>query len=273
MKKITKLGACLLACGAVLMSGCSGQRAEPEAAQPTEPTEANVPDNVITEVQTEPTLPSSDFTLPESIPETVSEEPQSSSEESSETGSEESQPVPEDLSDGETRALEYLKLLNSNHVHVRFIQVEIYDSETAFSYDREFYIDGEDRIYINDGDRTIVHGGETTYVSDDDMTYCVVDGVDDYGLNFGYDSSLYTLLSAEDADGVHTEIYSIEGQDIVSTWEFYEDGKLRVADRSITESSYDLYDFYIVEYGVEGMDLSVPAGYTEVTEEEFGFNF
>lgn len=283
MKKI-KILLCCAAC-AVMLTAC-GQKAPggEDVSQPTGSVDANVPDNVITEStetmppETELSAPvSSDAAIPETLPEQQSEaepehdEPEQTSAE--ERPEDESDVGTETAEDSETRAAECLKLMNSNHVHIRFVQASIYDSGTAFSYDREIYADGDDRIYINDGNRTLVHGGVTTYINDDDRTYCVVGSVDDYGLNFGYDSSMYALLSAEDVGGVWTEIYSINGLDITSTWEFSEDGKLRVSDRSLKSSAVDLYDFRIIEYDNSGMDFSIPEGYTEQTEEEFGFNY
>ena len=273
MKKIRILAAIL---SAALLAGCqSGAKIPAETPAP----DPNIPDNVVTdypaaapeETTIPESLPSEDSTATEPVLETApaaTDEPQAPETEPAV----EEVPLPEKV-EGEALAPEYLKLLNSDRVHAGFVQVTSYGDNNVFSTDREFFIDGDDKVYINDNLTTVVHGGQTVYIDSDAMAYCVVDGVEDYGLNFGYDAGLYTLISASDEDGKHTEIFTVEGTDITSTWDFYDDGKVRVADRNLSSQAFDLYDFYVIEGSVEGMDLGIPSGYAEVTPEELGIGY
>lgn len=258
---------------AMLFSLCGcGQKEQSDGGSQAISKDANIPDNVIPP-ETEPTLAPSEPTLPDlsDVPISQNTEPTESSEpatepaESSDSSSDET--LPEESDD--RRAINTLNFMNSDHIHLRFIQVTSYDGDAPFSVDREIFIDGDTKVYINDTVKTIIKDGITTVIDYNTGLYYTVEEDEDYGLNFGYDSSLYTLLSTSNSDGVYTEVYSVEGHDIVSTWDFSENGGLKVADRSVIDSSFDLFDIYVYEYSVDGMDLEVPADFTQIAPEDY----
>ena len=258
---------------ALLFAGCadkiqSGEGAGSGLPEQTAPTEANVPDNVVH--PTAPTEPSEEIGEGSSDISETDDTPQSEQSSEIEENSEPEEIEETETADDETKAMTYLKLLNSDKIHVKFVQVSSFDGENTYSVEREFYIDGSDRIYINDNLRTVVHAGRVTVMDLDEGTYYSYDDEGDYGLNFGYYPSMYTLLSSSYENGELIEVYSVDSMGLTSTWTFSDDGGIKVADRGLDESYFDLFNFSVIDTSVGSMDFSIPDGFVEIDPDEAG---
>lgn len=255
-------------CTAVMLVSC-GEK-EVVAKDP------NVPDNIIskpldTSVSTvSENLLSVESLQPVTSAETPDETTVSAQTEEPVTTSEESENVPEPPLD--TRAMKCLDIMNSDRVHLKFLQFTSFDGENISTVDREFYINGDDKIYVNDNVKTILHGSTATVVDYDEKVFYSYEVEGDIGLNFGYDRNLYELVSTSEENGVYTEVYTVTGTGITSTWEFSEDGSIRVSDCREDTDIYDLFSIELIEDSVPEMDFTVPADFTEVTDDS-KFNY
>ncbi len=175
-----------------------------------------------------------------------------------------------DLSD--CKAMEYLKLLNSNKVHAVLLEASSHDNENASSIEREYFVDGNKAVFINGGTKIIMDDAEVTVIDMDEMTYYTYPREDeDTGANFGYDISDYTLVSRdEDDDGTVTEVFEISdrGGSIKSTWTFFPGGNVTVADVT-NAGTYYWYSFSLIESDVSKMDMSIPEGVVETEPEDY----
>ncbi len=188
------------------------------------------------------------------------------------------EPVEDDITVEENslsdcKAMEYLKLLNSDKVHAALIEASSHDNENASSVEREYFVDGDNAVFINDDTKIIMDDTLVTVVDMDEMTYYTYPREDeDAGANFGYDISCYTLVSKdEDEDGTLTEVYEVSdrGGIIKSTWTIFPSGNVTVADVSKEAGSYFWYSFSIIESDVSKMDMSIPDGVVETAPEDF----
>ncbi len=248
---------------ALLMTqGCSAAN-EPVASDP------NVPDKTVAPLNTAVTTFSasaeaSASTVPDASYEvnTVSTEPLQEQTTAKEYASEQVQ----DTLD--TKAMEYLNLLNSDKVHASYLEIESIDGENMFSTHREYFVNGSDRIYINDDYKTLIINGTVTYIDYESEIYYSYPDEGVYGLDFGYELPLYRLISVSEEDGVLTEEYSVEGYGLTSTWKFGNDGTVKVSDR-FDGGSFTLYTFDTIDGATDSMDFSIPESFTEVDAEEY----
>lgn len=172
----------------------------------------------------------------------------------------------------DTEAMKYLKMLNSKHVHTKLTHMYSFDGDELMSVEREFYIDGDKKIYINDGNKTLVQNGTVTYVDYDSEVYCSYpdDTATDNELEFGFALKNYVLISRESTEDGHSELYSINGERIASTWEFLADGKIKVSDRDLDSPAFDYYIFELIDDGKFKMDFTIPNNFNEVNAEDYG---
>lgn len=263
----------MIAALVMILSLCScGKRdIEPDVTDPQPSKDDNVPDNVvppITQAMPDITALPDVTDAPETSADDNTGEPESGDD--NPDNKPDSQPEPNENVDNALRAMEYLRLFNSNKVHIKFIEVTSYDGENIFSVGREAFIDGNDMIFINDSVKTLYRNGIVTDIYYDDGAYCsyAIDG--GFGPLFGYPSDYYTHLSTEQTDGGYSEIYSISGRGLTSTWTFDNNGKLlRVADRSLDEGYFMLYTFETIDSDISGMDFTIPDGFIETEPDDF----
>ncbi len=263
--KYSFLRCVLIAAFTAVIIAASGCGKEPVAIDP------NIPDNTVPPlVQTEA---SADGTAPAAPATSVSEDTQADTTAATEevftdetTVGQTDAPVTETVPD--TRATEYLKLLNSDSVHAAYLEISSIDGENMFSTRREYFVNGSDRIYINDDYKTLIQNGTVTYIDPEAGIYYSYPYEGEYGLEFGYELPLYRLVSSSEEDGALTEVYSIEGYGLTSTWKFESDGTVKVSDR-YDSGSFTLYTFETVDGETGGMDFSIPEGFTEVDAEEY----
>lgn len=170
----------------------------------------------------------------------------------------------------DTEAIKYLKVLNSKHVHAKLTHMYSFDGDELMSIDREFYIDGDKKIYINDGNKTFVKDGTVTYVDYDSEVYCTYPNDLENGAEFGFELDKYVLISRESGEDSHSELYSINGERIASTWEFLSDDRIKVSDRNLDSPAFDYYIFELIDDGKFKMDFTIPDNFTEVAAEEYG---
>lgn len=170
----------------------------------------------------------------------------------------------------DTEAIKYLKILNSKHVHAKLTHMYSFDGDELMSIEREFYIDGDKKIYINDGNKTFMQDGMVTYVDYDSEVYCTYPNDLENGVEFGFELDKYVLISRESGEDSHSELYSINGERIASTWEFLSDDRIKVSDRDLDSPSFDYYIFELIDDGKFKMDFTIPNNFTEVNAEEYG---
>ena len=234
--------------------------------------DGGVPDNIlppateaetVSEPETEPTEPETEPIVTE---QSVSETEPSKTSETDDSGEE---PIMTDPV-SETKTYEYLRLLNSDKIHAKFSIISSFDGEYMIDSTMEIFTDGDKRIYIDDSSKTMISDGVVTVVNYADGVYYSYPDEGDYGLNFGYDISLYSLISSEESDGELSETFEIEDRGLTSEWTFGSDGSVRVADRSLDGSFFELYTFEVIENDVSKMDFSVPDGFGEGNAEDYG---
>lgn len=180
--------------------------------------------------------------------------------------------APEQVEDSlDTRAMEYLKLLNSDSVHAVYLEISSIDGENMFSTQWEYFINGSEKIYISDDYKALIKDGTVTYVDLEAKifySFPAEEAGDSSEPEFGYDMSLYRLISSSEEDGVLTEEYSVEGLGLTSTWKFESDGTVKVSDR-FDGGSFTLYTFDTIESAFGSPDFPIPEGFTEVDAEEY----
>lgn len=274
MQKFKKLLTVFLA-ASFLLSAC-GKASKP--AQTDTPTAAattadpNVPLNTVrnTDAETEPAITD--------IPDFTSGEPTEADETSSETeGTESSETVtdtepvtePEELPEPEypeglpeTKAMDALKLFNSNRVHAKYIAAQSFDGEVIVTTSVEYFIDGSTRVYTINSVKRIIQGSTITVIDNDNKFYMVYEGAYE-GLKFGFDLEDYKLVSQTDNE----EVYEIEGQDVTSTWQFTDTG-YKISDRS-SDGSFILYDVEALDTDFSDMETAVPPNYKEVDADDY----
>lgn len=254
---------------AALMSAC-GQKGEIAATGET--LAPNVPMFTVAP-ETEPAVET------EITPDTASEAtdpvpPETEAEASvSETEPEEAdEEVIEDTpEEPDTRAMECLKLFNSDKVHAKFVEAYAVGEGEITSTTVEYFINGYDRVYLTNDTGTIITGGVAAFVDYYNKTYYTYPEEGGYGLDFGYDRDEYELESTSEENGVLTEVYKVEAENLESTWEFYPDGRIKVSDITY-DGLFRLYDVEILESDVSKMDVSIPDGFTEVSADDYGYN-
>lgn len=242
-----------------------------EEAQPlkTEPTEAGVPDITVPpdELKTDTQSAEPDRSERETAPEETAPATEETSDETTAAESETEPPetLPEPVwPDGlpDTKAIESLKLFNSNYVHAKYIAAESFDGEVITTTSVEYFIDGVNRIYITNSIKRIVQGSTITVIDNDNRFYMVYEG--EYGgLKFGFDLTDYTLVSQTDDE----EVYEIKGEDITSTWRFT-DTDIKVSDRR-SDGSFMLYDIEALDTDFSDMDFMIPSDYEQVDASDY----
>lgn len=276
----------LLICTALifaLLCSCSKK-------EDVKPANGGVPDKVVSRTQqtdpepgstqsTEPSVSVSGDDVPEQTT-SADDSAQPANSGGAGTAVHENEPVTEPAEDEnvtaseeEGRAAEYLKLLNSSRVHAVLLEASSHDNENATSIEREYFVDGDNAVFINGDTKIIMASDEVTVIDMAEMTYYSYprDG-EDTGANFGYSISDYTLVSQdEDEDGSLTEVYEVSsrGDTIKSTWTYFPDGKVTVADVSSEFGYYNWYSFSLIESDVSGMDMSIPEGVIETEPEDY----
>ena len=219
------------------------------------PTEAVVtePDETLPETAAQPeTEPETEV-----ITENTTEEPEETEPETSYA----EEPEPDGLLD--TRAMECLRLINSDRLHLKFVAADSYDGEQIYTTSAEYYVDGSNKVYIVNSIKRIIRGTEITVIDNDNAFYMTYEDPAGYTLHFGYALSDYKLTSETETE----EVYEIEGEDVTSTWSFDGDG-IKIADRR-ADGSFTLYDIEILSDDLTGIDYSVPVGYDEVNADDY----
>lgn len=287
MKATRKIILILAAVSAMTLT-CCGKHPSDTENPPTVPdniaaaTGANVPDNVVdpspqsSADENAPSAPSVTESVPEaadSSSEPVQSDPPENPPKTT-TNTDPQEPpeeniVVDDIPD--TEAMKYLKLLNSKRVHAKLTEMYSFDGDELFSAEREYFINGSEKIYINDGNKTFYRNGTVTFVDYGGEIYYSYPDDGDNTLNFGFDADKYILLSEESSSEGSSELYSVEGEGLASTWEFGTDGRLRVSDRYLNSSAFNYYIFELVESGSFEMDFSIPEDFVEVNAEDYGF--
>lgn len=169
------------------------------------------------------------------------------------------------------RAFGYLRLLNSDKVHAKLIEAVSYDNEQAVSIKRELFISGSECVFINDSQKTIISDGQATVIDLDNKTYYTIP-YDDESENFGYGIDNYTFVSSSNEDdGSVIEVYDVtaHGSEIKSTWTFFPNGTITVADVSKEFGSYYWYSFDVIEDDISKMDMNMPDGLELVEPEDY----
>ncbi len=255
---------------AALLCGCG--KPETPAEEPEVSRDPNVPMFTAEPLETEPeTEPYSEAvtTAEEITSESETDAPETLPPETEDI--EDTQPPemlpPEtepDLDLPDTKAMDCLKLFNSQAYHAKFIVAQSYDGSEIFTTSVEHFVSGENRTYIVDGITRIIRGQDITVIDNDNKFWFSYTG--SYGrLTFGYDPTLYRLVSQTDTE----EVYEIEGEDVTSTWTF-SDGGIKVSDR-LSDGSFTLYDIEALDTDLSGMDISVPPEYEEVNADDYEY--
>lgn len=175
------------------------------------------------------------------------------------------------VTEQESMAMNYLKLLNSSKVHAVLTEAETMDGVEIYSYEREYYIDGKKAVYINDHQKIIMTSDTVTVIDNEENTYYTYPREDESDSIFGYSPSAYELESAEtDEKGSTIEIYTISfgSNTIRSTWVFSPDGKVTVKDESVEFGSFKWYSFKNISKDISGMDMSIPEGLELIEPED-----
>lgn len=276
MKRSLKILAAVLSIA--LLASC-GNKPDETDKNPSIPddflvsTEKNTPDKVVghydpdAAVTKAPDSDQADVTPSSDEPSNQNDAENSSSLE--ENGDAPAQTEPED-SLPDTEAMKYLKKLNSKHVHAKLTHMYSFDGDELMSAEREYFIEGDRKIYVNDGNKTFVKDGMITYLDrDSEVYYSYPNDLED-GPEFGFEAEKYVLISQESGADGSSELYSINGERLTSTWEFLEDGRVKVSDRNLDSPAFDYYIFEVIEEDGFELDFTIPENYTEVDAELYG---
>lgn len=278
----------LTALGSMGLFGCGNKAPDSDTGnspnQPSATGDPNVPDNVIatltiatpavSQTEEKPGSSSDESQSQATLPEETQTEDTKTSEKTDKPKTSATEALPEEditVKEFDTEAERYLSILNSNHVHAKFTEMYSFDGDELFSAEREYYINGDERIYINDHTKTLIRGGTVTFIDYDRQIFYSYPDEGDYGIDFGFEPSKYTLISTEDTSEGVSEVFNIEGESLVSTWKFGADGKLKVSDRDLNSAAFNYYMFEIVDGSYPKMDFTVPTEFNEVDAEDYSF--